>query len=85
MVLTTAFALTGFAVAAWSVNRGNDRLIAGTQVGAPAMLMVSVPPGRDLGTVVDRVDPGGRRAAAVDRYTSLTSGTAGLSLLGVQP
>ena len=85
MVLTTAFALTGFAVAAWSVNRGNDRLIAGTQVGAPAVLTVSVPPGRDLGTVVDRVDPGGRRAAAVDRYTSLTSGTAGLSLLGVQP
>src|SRR5262249_41393844 len=45
----------------------------------------SVPPGRDLGTVVDRVDPGGRRAAAVTRYTSLTSGSAGLSVLGVQP
>ena len=85
MVLTTAFALAGFAVAAWSVNRGNDQLIAGTEVGAPAVLTVSVPPGRDLGAVVDRVDPEGRLAAAVDRYTSLTSGTAGLSVLGVQP
>jgi putative ABC transport system permease protein len=85
MVLTTAFALAGFAVAAWSVNRGNERLIAGTEVGAPAVLTVSVPPGRDLGTVVDRVDPGGRQAAAVTRYTSLTSGSAGLSVLGVQP
>jgi hypothetical protein len=85
MVLTTAFALAGFAVAAWSVDRGNDRLIAGTEVGAPAVLTVSVPPGRDLGRVVDRVDPAGRMAAAVDRYTSLTGGTAGLSVLGVQP
>jgi hypothetical protein len=85
MVLTTAFALAGFAVAAWSVNRGNDQLIAGTEVGAPTVLTVSVPPGRDLGAVVDRVDPEGRMAAAVDRYTSLTSGTAGLSVLGVQP
>ena len=85
MVLTTAFALAGFAVAAWSVNRGNDQLIAGTDVGAPAVLTVSVPPGRDLGAVVDRVDPEGRLAAAVDRYTSLTGGTAGLSVLGVQP
>jgi hypothetical protein len=85
MVLTTAFALAGFAVAAWSVGRGNDQLIAGTEVGAPAVLTVSVPPGRDLGTVVDRADPGGRRAAAVTRYTSLTGGSAGLSVLGVQP
>jgi putative ABC transport system permease protein len=85
MVLATAFALAGFAVAAWSVARSNDQLIAGTEVGAPTVLTVSVPPGRDLGAVVDRVDPEGRLAAAVDRYTSLTGGTAGLSLLGVQP
>lgn len=85
MVLITAFALAGFAVAAWAVNRGNDQLIASTEVGAPAVLTVSVPPGRDLGAVVDRVDPEGRLAAAVDRYTSLTGGTAGLSVLGVQP
>jgi hypothetical protein len=85
MVLITAFALAGFAVAAWAVNRGNDQLIAGTEVGAPAVLTVSVPPGPDLGAVVDRVDPGGHLAAAVDRYTSLTSGTAGLSVLGVRP
>jgi putative ABC transport system permease protein len=85
MVLITAFALAGFAVAAWAVNRGNDQLIARTEVGAAAVLTVSVPPGRDLGAVVDRVDPEGRLAAAVDRYTSLTGGTAGLSVLGVQP
>jgi putative ABC transport system permease protein len=85
MVLTTAFALAGFAVAAWTVNRGNDQLIASTEVGAPAVLTVSVPPGRDLGAIVDRVDPEGRLSAAVDRYTSLTGGTAGLSVLGVQP
>jgi putative ABC transport system permease protein len=52
MVLITAFALAGFAVAAWAVNRGNDQLIAGTEVGAPAVLTVSVPPGRDLGAQV---------------------------------
>jgi putative ABC transport system permease protein len=85
MVLATAFALASFAVAAWSVNRGNDRLIAGTQVGAPTVLTVSVPAGRDLGAVVDRVDPEGRQAVAVDRYTSLTSASAGVSVLGVQP
>ena len=34
---------------------------------------------------MDRVDPEGHQAAAVDRYTSLTGGTAGLSVLGVQP
>src|SRR5262249_5904367 len=85
MVLTTAFALAGFAVAAWAGHPGNDQPIAGGEGGRPAGLTVSVPPGRDLGTVVDRVDPGGRRAAAVTRYTSLTSGSAGLSVLGVQP
>jgi putative ABC transport system permease protein len=84
MVLATAFALAGFAVAAWSVNRANDRLVAGTQIGAPTVLTVSVPPGRDLGTVVEQADPRGHLAAAVDRFTSLTSGTAGLSVLGVQ-
>ncbi|HCU94207.1 MAG TPA: hypothetical protein DHU96_16375 [Actinobacteria bacterium] len=85
MVLATSFALAGFAVAAWSVNRGNDQLIAGTEVGAPTVLTVSVPTGRDLGEIVDHVDPGGHLAAAVDRYTSLSSGNAGLSTLGVQP
>jgi len=34
MVLTTAFALAGFAVAAWSVDRGNNQLVAGAEVGA---------------------------------------------------
>jgi putative ABC transport system permease protein len=85
MVLGTAFALAGFALAAWSVNRANDRLIAGTEVGAPTVLTVSLPPGRDLGAVVNHVDPGGHLAADVDRFTSLASSSAGLSVLGVQP
>ena len=40
---------------------------------------------RNLGTIVDRADPGGRMAAAVDRYTSLSSGTAGLTDAGRGP
>jgi hypothetical protein len=57
----------------------------GHQVGAPTVLTVSVPAGKDLGAVVARADPSGRMAAAVDRYTSFASGTAGLTTLGVDP
>jgi putative ABC transport system permease protein len=85
IVLATAFALAAFAVAAWSVGRDNERLVADTQVGAPTVLTVSVPPGRELGAVVATADPGGRMAAAVDQFTSLSSGTAGLTTLAVDP
>lgn len=85
IVLATAFALAAFAVAAWSVGRDNERLVADTQVGAPTVLTVSVPPGKDLGAVVATADPGGRMAAAVDQFTSLSSGTAGLTTLAVDP
>ena len=85
IVLATAFALSTFAVTAWTVGRGNERLVAAAEVGAPTVLTVGVPPGRSLGTIVDRADPGGRRAAAVDRYTSTSSGTAGLTMLAVDP
>ncbi len=85
IVLATAFALAAFAVAAWSVGRDNEQLVATTQVGAPTVLTVSVPPGRDLGAIVATADPGGRMAAAVDHFTSLSSGTSGLTTLAVDP
>ena len=85
IVLATAFALSTFAVAAWAVDRSNEHLVAAAEVGAPVVLTVAVPAGRNLGTIVDRADPGGRQAAAVDRYTSLSSGNAGLTVLAVDP
>ena len=85
IVLATAFALATFAVTAWSVGRDNERLVATTQAGAPTVLTVTIPAGKDLGAVVARADPSGRMAAAVDRYTSFASGTAGLTTLAVDP
>ena len=85
IVLATAFALSTFAVAAWAVDRGNEHLVAEAEVGAPVVLTVAVPAGKNLGTIVDRADPGGRQATAVDRYTSLASGSAGLTVLAVDP
>ncbi len=85
IVLATAFALATFAVTAWSVGHDNEQLVAGTQVGAPTVLTVTVPAGQDLGTIVTRADPSGRMAAAVDRYVSSSSGTAGLTTLAVDP
>ena len=67
------------------MGRNNEHLVAAAEVGAPAVLTVGVPPGRNLGTIVDQADPGGRMAAAVDRYTSLSSGTSGLTVLAVDP
>ncbi len=85
IVLATAFALSTFAVTAWAVDRNNEHLVAAAEVGAPAVLTVGVPAGKDLGTIVDRADPGGRMAAAVDRYTSLSSSNSGLTVLAVDP
>ena len=85
IVLATAFALAAFAVSAWSVGRDNQRRVAAIEVGAPTVLTVAVPAGKDLSTIVAQADPGGRMAAAVDSYTSLSSGTAGLTTLGVDP
>jgi putative ABC transport system permease protein len=85
IVLATAFALAAFAVAAWSVGRSNYNLVAGTQVGAPVVLTVSPPAGKDLAALVARADPSGRQATAVDRYVSLTGSTAGAVTLGVDP
>lgn len=85
IVLATSFALAAFAVAAWSVGRDNYQFVAGTQVGAPTVLTVTVPPGKDLGAIVARADPGGRLATVVDSYVSLASGTGGDVTLGVDP
>lgn len=85
IVLATAFALAAFAVAAWSVGRSNYKLVAGTEVGAPAVLTVSPPAGKDLGSLVARADPSGRQATAVDSYVSLTGSTVGNATLGVDP
>jgi hypothetical protein len=85
IVLATSFALAAFAVTAWSVGRDNHELVASTQVGAPAVLTVSVPPGKDLGAVVARADPSGRMAVAVDEYTNLTGAGAAGVVLGVDP
>ena len=85
IVLATAFALAAFAVTAWSVNRDNNHLVAYTGAGAPTVLTVTTPPGRDLGAIVDRADPGGDSAAVVDKFVSLTSGSAGTVMLAVDP
>ncbi|MBV9792939.1 MAG: ABC transporter permease [Actinobacteria bacterium] len=85
MVLVTAIALTTFAVSAWSVGDRNQQRVAATTVGAPTVLTVSVPAGKNLSTLVGNADPSGRQAAAVDSYTSTSSGSAGLTVLAVDP
>jgi hypothetical protein len=83
IVLTAAFALATFAVAAFSVDQRNVNRVATAQTGAAAVLTVTAPAGQDLGTIVDRIDPGGDQAAAVDRYAGGTDN--GAVLLAVQP
>jgi hypothetical protein len=83
IVLTAAFALATFAVAAFSVDQRNVDRVATAQTGAEAVLTVTAPAGQDLGTIVDRIDPGGDQAAAVDRYAGGTDN--GAVLLAVQP
>ncbi len=68
IVLATAFSLTAFAFAAWSVGQRNYQLVAEAETGAPEVLTVSLPAGQSLGTIVDRIDPSGRLATAVDNY-----------------
>jgi putative ABC transport system permease protein len=85
IVLATAFALAAFAVTAWSVNRDNDRAVAYTEAGAPTVLTVAVPAGQSLGTIVDKADPSGTKAAVVDKYTSISSGSSGTVTLAVDP
>jgi putative ABC transport system permease protein len=83
IVLTAAFALATFAIAAFSMDQRNIDRVASAQTGAAAVLTVTAPAGQDLGTIVDRIDPGGSQAAAVDRYAGDTDN--GAVLLAVQP
>ena len=83
IVLAAAFALATFAIAAFAVDQRNVDRAATAQTGAAAVLSVTAPAGQDLGTIVDRIDPGGNQAAAVDRYAGDTAN--GTVLLAVQP
>jgi hypothetical protein len=83
IVLTAAFALATFAIAAFSVDQRNVNRVATTRTGAAAVLTVTPPARHDLGTIVDRIDPGGDQAAAVDRYAG--GADNGAVLLAVQP
>ncbi len=67
-VLATAFSMAAFAFAAWSVGQRNYQQVAQTQVGAADVLTVAVPAGQHLGAIVDKADPSGRLATAVDSY-----------------
>ena len=80
MILATAVALATFSLASWSVGATNRQRVAALTVGAPTVLTVAPKVGTDLGAVVDRIDPGGKRAAAVVNFTS-----NGTSFAAVQP
>ncbi len=73
IVLATAFSLAAFALAAWSVGQRNYQLVAEAETGAPAVLTVRVPAGQNLGIIVDRIDPSGRLATAVDTFQGTTA------------
>ncbi len=85
IVLATAFALAGFAAGIWSVSVANVRAVADARVGTATVLSVVPPAGRDLSAIVDRIDPGGHRAMAVNEYTNLSGSSAGQVLMGVDP
>ncbi len=73
IVLATAFSLAAFAFAAWLVGQRNYQLVAEAETGAPEVLTVRPPVGQNLGTIVDRIDPSGRLATAVDTYQGTTA------------
>jgi putative ABC transport system permease protein len=85
IVLATAFTLATYAIGAWFVSQNNENLVAGRRVGAPAVLTVNVPVGKDLGTLVDKADPSGRLAVPVLRYTDAISADPLHTLLAVDP
>jgi len=55
-VLAASFALACFSISAWSVTRSNIADVAATNIGAAAVLDVVPPAGKDLSTIVDRLD-----------------------------
>ena len=80
MILATAIALATFSMAAWIVGDANRTRIAQISVGAPTVLTVAPPLGVDLGRVVERIDPDGRTASAVETFDN-----GSVVLVGVQP
>ena len=84
LILTVAFGLVAFGIDAWSVARANEHDRAWTEVGAAEVLTVASPATKDLGKIVDRLDPSGRRAVAVAEITDYSRPTP-ITLLAVQP
>jgi putative ABC transport system permease protein len=83
IVLTASFALATFAIAAYAVQSRNIDRVAAAQTGAAGVMVVTPPEGRDLATIVDKIDPGGTQAATVDRYGGAAQN--GSVLLAVDP
>lgn len=65
IVLTVAFSLAVFAVAAWTVTTSNHHNVATVHNGAATVFEVTSPPGLGVTDLVDRVDPDGRSAMSV--------------------
>ena len=80
MILATAIALATFSIAAWSVGTTNRNRVADLTVGAPSVLTVGPSVSGELGGVVERADPGGHHAAAVEVF-----GSDRTTVLAVQP
>src|SRR4051794_35171638 len=80
MILATAVALATFSIAAWSIGTTNRNRVADLTVGAPTVLTVAPAVTDDLGAVVERADPGGHNAAAVETFDS-----EGTNVVAVQP
>jgi putative ABC transport system permease protein len=85
IVLATAFTLATYAVGGWLVIKQNEHTVAVAAVGAPTVLTVSPPAGKDLSAIVDRADPTGSQAATVLRYTDEDSSDPVHTLLAVEP
>ena len=83
MILTTAFALAGFGLVSWSIGHANRALVAEVTNGAPVVMTVDAPgDGRDLGAIVDQIDPAGTQAMAVDEHLAPSGG---FMLVAVEP
>lgn len=83
VVLATAFALASFGLASWSTGRANRTLLADVDVGAPTVFTVAAPSSTRLAAIVDRIDPSGRAAVAVDRSYDVTG--SGQVLIAADP
>jgi putative ABC transport system permease protein len=82
IAVATAFALATFAITGYAVGQRNIGRVAAAQTGADGVLSVQAPEGKDLAAIVDSIDPGGTKAAAVDVSSGGENGTM---LLAVQP